>query len=599
MSNAEPKTPSPRKPDRIVPVSIALIALLAAGTAVWWEFASHQRSKSREACHENLHRIALALRAYHEQYSSFPPAYVTDSKQHKVHSWRVLLLPFLGLKELYDQYDFTEPWDGPHNSLLINRMPDVYACPAVRGVRPGVTNYLAVVGRATAWPEQYSARLDDFHDGASESILLVESRNRGQVWISPEDLTATDASYRIGPSSAHEDAGEFLVAMADGTTRLIGKEVTRDNIRSLLSIDGGRPLAGGDWPQPPAPEIAELPPARPSTEFKATDVLPHPTDPIKAERNSVYCPTFVIAWDEMRQFLGLKSLRLEGDPPLAAALNQFEFNRQNLSDAAYVARSGRGDETFRESLREELGRKFPNSRPQLIDSDQQDHELQVFAFLSKSLPFATEFDKLSDPLEFRTAGGTAVVKAFGAPHPRPIDSRSELMESQVAILDYVSDDDFIIRLAPVDSKDEILLAKLSPGDTLLKTIEVVQRRIRTPDPMHTDHHFLPTESLAVPMLTACISRSFPEITQRTIEGTDLHISQALQVIQFQLNESGARLESEALILGDNGHIPQYPAGKRSFRLDRPFLLYLNEVGADQPYFAMWIGNSELMQSGRW
>ena len=54
------------------------------------------------------------------------------------------------------------------------------------------------------------------------------------------------------------------------------------------------------------------------------------------------------------------------------------------------------------------------------------------------------------------------------------------------------------------------------------------------------------------------------------------------------------LESEAVIMGDNGHIPSMPAGKRKFVFDRPFLIYLIERGADQPYFAAWIENTEFM-----
>ncbi len=55
------------------------------------------------------------------------------------------------------------------------------------------------------------------------------------------------------------------------------------------------------------------------------------------------------------------------------------------------------------------------------------------------------------------------------------------------------------------------------------------------------------------------------------------------------------MESEAVIVGDNGHTPQIPAGKRKFVFDRPFLICLTEREADQPYFAAWIENAELME----
>jgi hypothetical protein len=76
---------------------------------------------------------------------------------------------------------------------------------------------------------------------------------------------------------------------------------------------------------------------------------------------------------------------------------------------------------------------------------------------------------------------------------------------------------------------------------------------------------------------------------------DLYISVAEQIIKFRIDETGAVFESEAVIMADNGHIPSTPAGKRKFVFDRPFLVYLIERGADQPYFAAWIENEEFME----
>ena len=45
-----------------------------------------------------------------------------DESGKPMHSWRVLILPFLDAEPLYKQYDFSEPWDGPKNSLLLPRM---------------------------------------------------------------------------------------------------------------------------------------------------------------------------------------------------------------------------------------------------------------------------------------------------------------------------------------------------------------------------------------------------------------------------------------------------------------------------------------------
>jgi ABC-type antimicrobial peptide transport system permease subunit len=41
-----------------------------------------------------------------------------------MHSWRVLILPFLEADLVYRQYNFDEPWDGPNNRLLMAQMPE-------------------------------------------------------------------------------------------------------------------------------------------------------------------------------------------------------------------------------------------------------------------------------------------------------------------------------------------------------------------------------------------------------------------------------------------------------------------------------------------
>jgi len=570
----------------------------------WLAFLDHLQSRRRAVSKANLQRIAAALYAYHDQYSSFPPAYVLGPDGERHHSWRVLLLPFLGQEELYRQYDFGEPWNGPRNQALTGKMPDFYASPASPLSHQGVTNYLAVVGRATAWPEQYSARIQDIHDGTSNTILLVESADSEILWLEPRDLPHREALQLLQPgndaakSAVFGPGTGFYVSMADAATRWIRRDISRDVLRSLLSINGGRPLAGVEWPADPVPAAVELPPSRPAEDFRVTEVLPHPAGPIVSGRNYVYCATFAIAWEEACRECGGRPLRLAGDPPLATELNRHTFDRQNLSANSYIARAGPGTEAFRKQVREEMARKFPGSRPRLLDPDRRDHVLEMYAYLLKSLPFSVAFDALPKPLWFRAADHETAVASFGAVDLQDDDARGEQIQSQVTILDYVSDNDFILQLAPREPRDEIVLSKVAPAATLEEAIAAVRRRIADPDPQYTDKRFLSSESLAVPKLLLCVERQYSEIIDLDILGADLFISVAAQVIKFQLNETGALLESEAVIIGDNGHTPHTPAGKRKFIFDRPFLIYLIERDADQPYFAAWIENTELMEPVR-
>ena len=76
---------------------------------------SARESSRRASCASNMKQIVLALLAYEADHGQFPPAYIADENGKPMHSWRVLILPYLAEKSIYDAYDFTEPWDGPNN----------------------------------------------------------------------------------------------------------------------------------------------------------------------------------------------------------------------------------------------------------------------------------------------------------------------------------------------------------------------------------------------------------------------------------------------------------------------------------------------------
>lgn len=56
---------------------------------------SSPKASRRMMCSNHLKQIALALQNYHDTYGSFPPAYLADARGKPIHSWRVLILPFM------------------------------------------------------------------------------------------------------------------------------------------------------------------------------------------------------------------------------------------------------------------------------------------------------------------------------------------------------------------------------------------------------------------------------------------------------------------------------------------------------------------------
>jgi hypothetical protein len=197
----------------------------------------------RAVCVNNLKQLALAMHNYHAAYGSFPPRYVPGPDGKPWHSWRVLILPFVEQQALYQGYDFNEPWDGPHNRELLQRMPSVFSCPEMWRSQPGpTTTYAAVSGPDTAFPGAQPVRIKDITDGTANTLMLVETVNAPIPWTAPIDVDIAT----LGPSPPGKGMPEISAhrhrpnaAIADGMVHRLTREMTRETLRALATIAGG------------------------------------------------------------------------------------------------------------------------------------------------------------------------------------------------------------------------------------------------------------------------------------------------------------------------------------------------------------------------
>ena len=191
-----------------------------------------------------MKQITLAVASYHDAYATLPPACIEDAAGKSLHSWRVLLLEFLD-QPTYRQYDFGEPWNGPHNRTLVSDAPPLYRCPGHAEDMSPYTSYVVVKGTQTPFPGQNSTSFEAMTDGPSNTITIVEVADSGIHWMEPRDLSFADMRFRVNEDSANgissiHDSGAY-VAFGDGSVRFLKSTTPGAVIRSLLTISNPQP----------------------------------------------------------------------------------------------------------------------------------------------------------------------------------------------------------------------------------------------------------------------------------------------------------------------------------------------------------------------
>ncbi|TWT37262.1 hypothetical protein KOR34_22090 [Posidoniimonas corsicana] len=221
----------------------------------------------REPCIHNNRRIMVAIHNYHDKHGALPPAWTVDADGRPLHSWRVLILPFVGEEELYQQFRLDEPWDSPHNQQLADQMPAVFRCQACEECRGawGVPwdlpprncpSYHLVADPDAAFHRTSGATLAATTDRRNETIVLVESHERTKNWLEPdaysleeavELLTSIDAVRHPNQTDCFWTTayagGRGYVSFLSGDYWNLGS-MSEESARACLTAAGGEPRAG-------------------------------------------------------------------------------------------------------------------------------------------------------------------------------------------------------------------------------------------------------------------------------------------------------------------------------------------------------------------
>lgn len=290
--------------------------------------------------------------------------------------------------------------------------------------------------------------------------------------------------------------------------------------------------------------------------FAGTAMVASLNQPLQKDKNSVYCPTLLFAWDEILKTLGPVKLPPTAHPEFAL-FNQSSYHQNTLDKADYTT----------------------NVRIETIDGDTS--AIEATAFLEKNVEFTFPLDSLNTKLNFK---GTPV-KAFGNKYK---------INKGVSLLYYKDDDNFIISLTCKDTTQQLMLYKLSQYPT---TFLDLYTQINSLTTAAKPVKLIPEDYLAIPYISVDLINNYKNlINQYFIRQTNnelWNITKAQQTLKYNLNHKGSKLKSTALIEAVKGMIDNAPKPKQLV-FDKPFVIFQQRKNTPYPYLAIHITNPELL-----
>ncbi|MCY2968307.1 MAG: DUF1559 domain-containing protein [Planctomycetota bacterium] len=192
-----------------------------------------------------------------------------DRALEEGYSWMTDLLPHIGYKDLYLQFDTTKTWMVPLNRVHAYVVIPQFVNPADPNVQwnghpydgVGLTHFAGMAGiedkrtvvaaelprtdpRAGIFGYDQVVKLADIKDGTSQTIMLIGTGKSSAPWIQGGGGTVRGARAPYfdkfhGFGSYGIPGQGVYVMMADGSTRVINASIDPEVFKSLCTIQGG------------------------------------------------------------------------------------------------------------------------------------------------------------------------------------------------------------------------------------------------------------------------------------------------------------------------------------------------------------------------
>ena len=317
---------------------------------------------------------------------------------------------------------------------------------------------------------------------------------------------------------------------------------------------------------------------------KAADFEILPTmNTVSNAKNTVWVGTFQLIWNDLIDEIIKNPVKFNTPSEMADNLNQKEFTTDDLKDSSYYKKLGLASKELKIEIENAIKEKF-NEKSDILhkfDWSPAPNKYILYAMLKKDFQYIKTFDKLPND-EFK--GSKGEVQYFG------IDKNSpNSLRYTVKVLFYNSPDDFAVLLRSKQG-DNVYLYRTDDN----KTLDILYSDMKSKSDKYMGlRSFGKKDELKIPLIDFKKEKCFSEICNKPIKGTDFIIGQALETIQFKMDEAGVKLKSEAGMMVGCTCTPSFRDEPRYFYFNNKYVIFLQEK--DKPYFAMKIEDAKALQ----
>ena len=219
---------------------VALVVLLVGSLGVGFVYREYWKGEFRSGCRNNLKLIGYALHEYSGAYGTLPPRVTRDAQGNLLHSWRTLLLPYVGEKSLYERIDLSKPWNDPANANAMAQHVSVYQCPA-SGDKSPTCHYLGIEGKDSVLADNVGVAFHEILDSRSRTLIAVESRQGISSWGEPVDAKEVEFQIDVNQPGANVSSrhshGAFCVC-SDGSVEYLPNGWKAQALREACTKSG-------------------------------------------------------------------------------------------------------------------------------------------------------------------------------------------------------------------------------------------------------------------------------------------------------------------------------------------------------------------------